>query len=284
MGFSSRADKRFAHTVRSSGLVEPADIERALAFQGLAQSRGRNLPLDRILLKFRLLDREQILGLWRALRYYVWRKEDKFYVKIAVQSKLITPEMGKACLREQKQSYKHEDQLVRVNEIARQRGYLKAGEDRKIIEAMSKVRPVTLRPVDDEVAGTAYERPSPGAARKGAGDEWRAKARSDDLAAVRAEHQTSDEALLEISSRGDAASGRRGGKTLSAEELEALRRDHLAISGSDDLRAMSDEDLDALWAEADLDDVELDSQAIEIARGPLDLDDDSDEDSDLLPM
>lgn len=271
MGFSSRADKRFAQAVRSSGLVPAGDLDRALAFQDLAGRRGRSLPLDRILLKFRFLDREQILGLWRALRYYVWRKEDKFYVKIAIQSKLLTPEMGKACLREQKQAYKHEDQLVRVNEIARQRGYLKAGGDRKIVEAMQQVRAVTLRPVDDEVAGKPYERPSQGAARKGAGDEWRDKARQKDLEAVRAEHGGSQ--LGRVS--GD------GNKSLSAEEMEALRREHLAISGSDDLRALSDEDLDALWAEADLDDVELDSQAVEIARSPLDLENDSGDDLDF---
>lgn len=276
MGFSSQADKRFAQAVRSSGLVQAPDLERAMAFQSLAQSRGRNLPLDRILLKFRFLDREQILGLWRALRYYLWRKEDKFYLKIAVQSKLLTKDMGKACLREQKQAYKHEDQLVRVNEIARQRGYVKAGEDRKIVEAMQKVRPVTLRPVDDEVAGKPYERPSQGAARKGAGDEWRDQARAKDLEVVRAQHSGSGSGSIA------GGVGASGGGSLSAEELEALRREHLAISGSDDLRALSDEDLDALWAEADLDDVELDSQAVEIARSPLELlDDDSGEDLDL---
>lgn len=271
MGFSSQTDKRFAQAVRSSGLVPQTDLERALAFQSLAASRGRSLPLDRILLKFRFLDREQILGLWKALRYYLWRKEDKFYLKIAVQSRLLTPDMGKACLREQKQAYKHEDQLVRVNEIARQRGYVKAAEDRKIVEAMQKVRPVTLRPVDDEVAGKPYERPSTGAARKGAGDEWRDQARAKDLEVARALHSSASTPGAPVGA----------GPSLSAEELEALRREHLAISGSDDLRALSDEDLDALWAEADLDDVELDSQAVEIARSPLELDDDSGDDLDF---
>ena len=58
----------------------------------------------------------------------------------------LTEETAKSCLREQKNAYKHEDQLLRVNEIARQRGYLKPAEDRAIIEAMLKVKPVTLRP------------------------------------------------------------------------------------------------------------------------------------------
>lgn len=241
MAFSPKVDKRFAQAVRSSGLVRDEELDRAIRFQAEAARLGRELPLDRILLKFKLLDRDQILGLWRALRYYSWRKEDKFYVKLAVQSKILTPALGKACLKEQKQAYKYEDQLVRVNEIARQRGYLKSGQDRAIIAAMQKLRAVTVRPVGDDVAAEPGERPSPGAARKGSGDEWREEARQKDLDSL---------------------------------------REHVTASGSE-VGGLSDEDLDALWDEADLDDVELDSQAVEIAGAQLDdllVDDDSDDD------
>lgn len=240
---SPKVEKRFLQAVRSSGLVATADLDRALAIQRHAAEQGRYLPLDRILLKLGFLDRDQILGLWRALRYYLWRREDKKYIKLALQSKLITPELAKSCLREQKNAYKHEDQLVRVNEIARQRGYLKASEDRALVEALHRLKPVTLRPVDETKAGVAFERPSPGAARKGEEGAWRRQVRKQDL-----------------------------------DELRA----HLAESSLDGAsRGASDPDLDALWDEADLDDVELDSQAVEIAQGPMDLLEDSGEDDDL---
>lgn len=258
MGFSNSSDRRFARAVRSSGLVADEDLDRALQFQEQARDRGRDLPLDRILLKFNLLERQEILKLWRALRYYLWRKEDKFYCKIAVQSKLFTEDLAKSLLREQKKAYKYDDELVRVNEIARQRGHVKPKEDEAIIEAMVKVRPVTLRPVDDETAGRAPERQSPKAARKGNEDAWREETRRSELASLRAAHA-------------DSASG------ASAR----LGKDLFSLSESGDLGAVSDEDLDALWAEADLDDVELDSQAVEIARAPLDFDD-SDEGSGLF--
>lgn len=234
-----KVQKRFAKAVLSSGLVSEADLERARSVQSYGQERGLDLPLDRVLLKLNLLSRDQILGLWRALRYYLWRKEDKFFVKIALQSRFLTEKLGRICLKEQKSAYKHDDELIRVNEIARQRGYLTSDQDRAIVKAMSKIRPVTLRPIDESGEGDGYERPSKGAARvadtQNEGVEWRGKARQSDLKAL---------------------------------------KEHITQSGGE-IRGISDEDLDALWDEADLDDVELDSQAVEIARGPL-FDDDLD--------
>lgn len=234
-----RVQKRFAKAVLSSGLLGEEELERARAVQRHAAQRGLDLPLDRVLLKLNLLSREQILGLWRALRYYVWRKEDKFYVKIAIQSNILTEKIARACLKEQKKAYKHEDVLVRVNEIARQRGYLSDSEDRAIVEAMARVRPVTLRPVSEAGSGD-YEERSVGAARRDDGEAWREEARRQDLAELRSHFGSSAETA-----------------------------------------GVSDEDLDALWEEADLDDVELDSQAVEIARGPL-LDEEDDDLLDLL--
>ena len=232
-----KVEKRFSKAVLSSGLLSEADLERARTVQAYGQKRGLTLPLDRVLLKLGLLSRDQILGLWRALRYYLWRKEDKFFVKIAMQSKFLDETRSRSCLKEQKQAYKHDDELIRVNEIARQRGYLTAEQDLAVCKAMGKIRPVTLRPVPDEESGEGlgYERRSTRAATEEDGDEWRGKARESDLRAL---------------------------------------KDHITKSGGE-IRGISDEDLDALWDEADLDDVELDSQAMEIARGPL-FDDDLD--------
>ncbi|MGE0713484.1 MAG: hypothetical protein AB7N76_36410 [Planctomycetota bacterium] len=234
-----KVEKRFLKAVKASGLVTEEDLRRALEVQGFAAQQGRHLPIDRILLKLHLLDREQILGLWRALRYYMWRKEDKLYVKVAVQSAIITPELGKQCLREQKKAYKQENQLVRANEIARQRGYVRSAEDRALVRALRDRHPdLTLQPVDDEVAAVPYETPSARAARITDGEEWKSEARQNDLQAL---------------------------------------KDYVTNSG--EMAGISDEDLDALWDEADLDDIELDSQAVEIARAPLF--DDSDEDDAL---
>jgi hypothetical protein len=244
---SPKTEKRFLEAVRSSGLVAEPDLQRAIEVQRHAAEQGRYLPLDRILLKLGFLERAQLLGLWRALRYYLWRREDKKYIKLALQSKLLTPEVAKTCLREQKNMYKHEDQLVRVNEIARQRGYLKAHEDRALVEALHRLKPVTLRPVDEERAGESFERPSVGAARPGKEEGWRKEARQNDLEALR-EHLASESGVQPVS------------------------------------KGASDSDLDALWDEADLEDVELDSQAIDIAKAPLELSELEDSDEEELDL
>lgn len=230
-----KIEKRFLKAVRSSGLVPESDLKRAAEIQAFAGRQGRVLPLDRILLKLKLLDRDQILGLWRALRYYVWRKEDKLYVKISIQSALLTEDLGEQCLKEQKKAYKHDNELIRVNEIARQRGYLTSTEDEAIVRAMHKQRPdLTLLPVNDEVAAKPYEPRSSGAATEEDGSNWKSEARKKDL-----------------------------------DSLKGYFDSNAEMAG------VSDEDLDALWEEADLDDVELDSQAVEIANMPM-FDDDED--------
>ena len=61
------------------------------------------------------------------------------------------------------------------------------------------------------------------------------------------------------------------------QNVQALQQ---FVTTSGEIQGVSDEDLDALWDEADLDDIELDSQALEIARAPLF--DDSDEDDPLF--
>lgn len=236
-----KVEKRFAKAVLSSGLLSEEELERALGVQEYAAQRGRALPLDRVLLKLNLLTRDEILGLWRALRYYVWRKEDKFFVKLAIQSKLLTEKLARTCLKAQKKAYKTADELIRVNEIARQRGYLTSAQDRAIVDAMKKIRPVSLLPAD-EGEGAGFEVPSPRAASKDDGEAWKGEARSRDLTELRSNFGSSAE-----------------------------------------MAGVSDEDLDALWEEADLDDVELDSQAFEMARGPL-LDEEDEEDDDLFDL
>lgn len=224
----SKSERRFLKAVRGSGLVPEADIERALELQARAADRGQVLAIDRVLLKLDLLDRDQIMGLWRALRYYLWRKEDKLYLKVAVQSNLIPQQAGDACLKEQKQAYKDDNQVVRANQIAVRRGYLSDTEDRALVKALRSKHPgMTVVPAADAPAPT--ERRSTGAARSGEGPGWRDEARRRDLADLRAHFDSSGE-----------------------------------------LRGVSDEDLDALWEEADLSDVDLDSNARDVADGLLD--------------
>lgn len=143
---SSSSDKRFQKVVRESGLVAQEDLERAVHFQKEALARrGSKIPLDRILLKFEILTNDQIAGLWKALEYYVSRKEDKWYCKIALKSKFVREADIQECLKVQKRSYKDDGQLMRLNALLIERGIMKLKEDLAVIKAMRRYKPVTLK-------------------------------------------------------------------------------------------------------------------------------------------
>ena len=135
----------FTDAVRGCDVLSDDDLEYALGFQSHARkTTGRSYPVDRILLKFGYLEEIQIHALYKAIRYFRWRKEDKFFLKIAIQSKLLSERRALACLQEQKELYKEQDELMRVNEIARRRVYLTEKQERAVIDAMQKCKGTTI--------------------------------------------------------------------------------------------------------------------------------------------
>jgi hypothetical protein len=143
-----KAERRLADAIRASGLVEEADLEWALGLRRHAAEKGRALPLDRILVHFKILTREQADSISLAVRYHVWRKEDKFYAKIAVQSNVLPEPRALECLEHQKRLYRDQGRLRRLNAIAGEKGLVSPKEDRAILAAMRKVKPITLAPAD----------------------------------------------------------------------------------------------------------------------------------------
>ena len=69
------------------------DLNDSMALPGFRKGHAPRNVLERKFgkallddLKFELLSEVQIQSLYLALRYFTWRKEDKFYAKIAAQS------------------------------------------------------------------------------------------------------------------------------------------------------------------------------------------------------
>jgi len=230
--------------VKESGFIKRKDLDYALGFQRHAlEADGTHYPLDRILLKFGYLTREQVTGLYRAIRYYSWRREDKFFLKIAIQSRILSQRQSDACLVEQKESYRDRNDLRRCNEIARVKGFMTAKEETAVIEAMSKCRGVTIRAVDL-------------------------------LEAVRSEPTEPSELGLNPVSNHDRS---RSTPSIPLEDEPIPSLDDYDGAEIANVRALSDDDLDALWDEADLDDIDLASGSRNVAASPLlDSDDDLD--------
>jgi hypothetical protein len=268
-----KREKRLLELVRASKLVDAEELGRAVRFQTFARSRGKPLPLDRILLKFQLLTESQIRSFYLALRYFTWRKEDKFYAKIAVQSQVLSSQDAERCLKEQKRSYREKRSLKRMNEIAREKGLLGPKEDLAIVEKMRSVKPKTtlvalgesrtdrgmppsvpLASSDEARADPSASASGRGPARKGEEEQWRRDMRARELAEL-SNAARDDDPLASID----------GPLEL---DLDSSGDPRARVSRSGAGRVM-DEDLDPLWDEADLDDVELDSGQAEAARGSL---------------
>ncbi len=290
-----KRERRFLEAVRLSGLVPEAEIDRAVQFQKFAHARGKPLPLDRILLKFKLLDEAQIEKLYAALRYFLWRKEDKLYGKIAVKNQLLTEQDMKRCLKEQKRAFQEKQELRRVNEIAFEKGLMTPKEDRALIAKLKQLKPkLTITPLQSNGQGRG------GApAQKGEEAEWRKNMHARELQDLQRASGVRD------NPRRPSPQDEQSEKTVKFEdedipELTATPEDvepvHLSADQDDDLigdplsdakgKPITDDDLDPLWAEADLDDVELDSEQREAANKTKgkkkDLSSSADDDTDNL--
>jgi len=263
-----KRERRFLEAVRLSGLVPEAEIDRAVAFQKFAHARGRPLPLDRILLKFKLLDESQIEALYVALRYFLWRKEDKLYGKVAVKNQLLTEQDMKRCLKEQKRAFQANRELRRVNEIAFEKGLMTPREDRALIAKLKQLKPsLTIEPL--AVNG------SRGPAKKGEEESWRREVRARELEELQRAsgiHEAPRDEQSEKTVRFQDPDMPASNIAASPDDLEPV---HLSSDVEDEIgdplsdargKPITDDDLDPLWAEADLDDVELDSEQRDAAK------------------
>ena len=294
----ARREKRFVEAVRASGLVPEPELDKAHNFQKFAHARGKSLPLDRILLKFKLLDHAQIAALYQALRYFRWRKDDKLYAKVAIQSQLVTEADMNRCLKEQKRAFTDRRELLRVNEIAFTRGILSPRNDKAIIAGLKKMKPkLHIPPLpygesqtgsqagsqqgynsQASQAGAGRELDAPvtrGPAKKGEEEKWRREIRARELAELSSADPLSSDSSI------DPASSSAGLKHGSAADYLG---DPLSSSSGGAARTgpVTDEDLDPLWAEANLDDVVLDSEQREAARGTNGPGENPEDDTDLF--
>jgi hypothetical protein len=275
-----KRERRFLEAVRLSGLVPDAEIDRAVAFQKFAHARGKPLPLDRILLKFKLLDEPQIEKLYAALRYFLWRKEDKLYGKVAVKNQLLTEQDMKRCLKEQKRAFQDRRELRRVNEIAFEKGLMTPKEDRALIAKLKELKPkLTITPL--QVGGPATE--SRGPAKKGEEEEWRRNMHARELEELQRASSVRDKPPRDEGSEKTVKfQDEEMPELTESDSPDDLEPVHLsADQGEDDdlgdplsdakgKPIATDDDLDPLWAEADLDDVELDSEQRDAAKNARD--------------
>jgi hypothetical protein len=127
--------------VLQHNMVEEDRLEEALELQReILDTRGKKQSLERVLLDMGILRGKQLKGLRYAIIYYLVRKADRFYAKIAVQSDICEQKWVDAALREQKRIHVKERRLVRINKILLEKGYINSRENRAILRAIEGIR------------------------------------------------------------------------------------------------------------------------------------------------
>lgn len=128
--------------VLQHNMVDEDQLDEALALQReiIHTSEGKKPSLERVLLDMGIIKGKQLKGLRYAIIYYLVRKADRFYAKIAVQSDICEPKWINEALREQKRIHLKERRLVRINKILIEKGYINAREDRAILRSIEGLR------------------------------------------------------------------------------------------------------------------------------------------------
>ncbi|MDF1664899.1 MAG: hypothetical protein P1V97_24270 [Planctomycetota bacterium] len=127
--------------VLEHGLATEAKLEKAIAKQKkIRQKDGRKESLERVLVDMGVLKGKQLKGLRYAVLYYLVRKVDRFYGKIAVQSDICEQAWVDQALKEQKRVHQKDRRLVRINKILLEKEYINSNEDRAILKAIDDIR------------------------------------------------------------------------------------------------------------------------------------------------
>jgi len=113
---SETAASIFAKIAIEKGFLDEKKLEQARTLQRLARKDGKAVTIDKACLELDLLTPVQVKGLERGLKYYVVRKADKIYGKLAVQKKFADKETVENCLEKQKNEYAKK-KLVRLSKL-----------------------------------------------------------------------------------------------------------------------------------------------------------------------
>lgn len=107
----------FAKIAIEKGLLDEKKLEQARMLQKLARKDGKAVPLDKACLELEILTPEQVRGLERGLRYYVARKADKIYAKLATARKFVDADTAEHCLQKQHTEFYKKKRLVRLSKL-----------------------------------------------------------------------------------------------------------------------------------------------------------------------
>jgi hypothetical protein len=181
----------FAKIAIEKGLLDEKKLEQARTLQKLARKDGKAVALDKACLELEILTPGQVRGLERGLKYYVARKADKIYGKLAIARKFCDADTVEHCLQKQHTEFYKNKRLVRLAKLLTGLDAIKPEQDEELRKAVQ----ARLTPEEShhEVAAvTEPPKPAEGVAEEKAEPIFREAAEAVGAAASPADLEISD--------------------------------------------------------------------------------------------
>lgn len=107
----------FAKIAREKGLLDDAKLGQARDAQKAARKEKRVLSLENACLELGILTPDQVRGIQRGIRYYVVRKADRIYGKVAIEKGFVEADVVRNCLSKQHDEFFKNKKLIRLSKL-----------------------------------------------------------------------------------------------------------------------------------------------------------------------
>lgn len=128
----------FAKIAIEKGFLDEKKVEQARTLQRVSRKHGKSVPIDKACLELNLLTPVQVKGLERGLKYYIVRKADKIYGKLAVKKKYADKDTVEHCLERQKSEFTKKKRLVRISKLLAGLDAIDAAKDAELRAEVAK--------------------------------------------------------------------------------------------------------------------------------------------------
>ncbi|HVY61934.1 MAG TPA: hypothetical protein VHF22_09790, partial [Planctomycetota bacterium] len=148
----------FAKIAIEKGFLDEKKLEQARTLMKLARKDGKAVALDKACIELEILTPDQVRGLARGLKYYVARKADKIYGKLAVARKYCDEDTVEHCLQKQHAEFYKKNRLVRLAKLLSGLDAIKPEHDEEVRKAVQ----ARLSPEEShhEMAAVTEEKPA----------------------------------------------------------------------------------------------------------------------------
>lgn len=143
----------FLEIAERKGCLTAGQVRRMRAELGVPLATGL-LELERLCVARKLLSDAQVRGIDRGVHYFVVRRADKLYARLATERGYVDEDTARNCLKKQRRDYARRRTLARISKLL-------AGLDAITPAQDAELREAVIERLSDEGGGSRPEVPGP---------------------------------------------------------------------------------------------------------------------------